>query len=156
MNTFSIHRLTSCDTQGGLQVVQRFKGGASDTERMRRLLLADDHYLVIARDDATGEVIGFAWAYKLQRLAGKPWSLFLYEIEVADDHRRRGIGRALIGFLRDVADTADPPMEMFVLTNHSNHGAVAFYTCTGGIVEESDALLFVYPADDETSTSGIK
>jgi hypothetical protein len=35
--------------------------------------------------------------------------------------------------------------ELFVLTRRSNRAAVELYTATGGIIENEDDLLFVYP-----------
>ena len=66
---------------------------------------------------------------------------------MAEEFRRKGIGTALIGFILDVA--RQEGIETFVFTNHANEGAVAFYEHTGGVIENGDDLLFVYPAAGE-------
>jgi ribosomal protein S18 acetylase RimI-like enzyme len=87
-------------------------------------------------------VVGFLWAHRLDRLPeGRP-HFFIYEIDVLQEHQRRGIGRKLIEATLSVARQNDA--ETFVLTNRSNQQAVRFYRATGGEVESSDDLLFVY------------
>ena len=69
--------------------------------------------------------------------------MFIYEIEVAEPHQRKGAGTALINHIRTLAQE-HLMFEMFVFTNRSNTTACAFYTSTGGQIEEGDELMFVY------------
>ena len=69
--------------------------------------------------------------------------MFIYEIEVAPKHQRKGIGTALINFVLDIV-RKEKMYSAFVFTNHSNEGAVAFYKSTGAVIENGDDLLFYY------------
>jgi predicted N-acetyltransferase YhbS len=57
--------------------------------------LADQHVLHWVAEDG-GTVVGHLLCYLQRRRAGESLQLMLYEIGVRDDHRRQGIGRALI------------------------------------------------------------
>jgi ribosomal protein S18 acetylase RimI-like enzyme len=59
-------------------------------------------------------------------------------------HRRQGVGAALLSFMRTLAEQQGM-REVFVFTTRSNRAAVEFYTATGGLAENGDDLLFVYP-----------
>ena len=72
--------------------------------------------------------------------------LFLYSLGVLPQHRRLGVGTALLSFLRTLAESAGM-RELFVFTTRSNVDAVEFYKASGGIMENSDDLLFVFPTD---------
>ena len=67
-----------------------------------------------------------------------------YEVEVAPEFQRQGIGSALIDHILAIARRDG--IETFVFTNHSNKAGVEFYKSTGGIIENGDDLLFVYPS----------
>jgi ribosomal protein S18 acetylase RimI-like enzyme len=92
--------------------------------------LADDHtHLFVAyRAD---EPIGFVVANELLHRHTFPRMLLVYEIGVRDDHRRRGVGKALLDAVRALAIERDIP-EGFVLTNESNGPAMALYAAAGG------------------------
>jgi ribosomal protein S18 acetylase RimI-like enzyme len=107
-----------------------------------RDLLSDPANILLVAESA-GKVIGFAWAHGLGRLAQERQHLFQYEIEVDARHQRKGCGRELMNALLSEADSRQA--EVFVLTNHSNPGAVSFYKSLGGVPKNGDDLLFVYP-----------
>jgi ribosomal protein S18 acetylase RimI-like enzyme len=148
---FAVRRLASDDVGVGRAVVRRFKGEAGSAERMRTLLGWDDHLLLVAEAPGPGgDVIGFCWAYRLQRLAGAASHVFLYENEVAPAHRRQGVGTALVRLLLSLANW-DTSAEVFVLTSRANAAAVALYQGTGAIIEGAgDDLCFVYPPNPRT------
>jgi len=88
-------------------------------------LLADDRTVFVAAFD--GEVpVGFAFGYVLPRRHGRPTMFFVYEIEVDERYRRRGIGRRLMEELLFAHD------EAFVLTDAANEAAMALYGSLGG------------------------
>jgi aminoglycoside 3-N-acetyltransferase I len=125
---FAVRRLARDDVGVGRAVVRRFKGEAGGAERMRTRLGRDDHLLLVAEAPGPGgDVIGFCWAYRLQRLAGGAASHdFLYEIEVAPTHRRQGVGTALVRLLLCLANRG-AAAEVFVLTSRANGVAAALY-----------------------------
>ena len=109
---------------------------------MGKFLNNPSNFLAVA--EADGAIAGFILAHHIDSMKQEAAAMFIYEIEVQEEHRRKGVGAALISHLRAVADQRQM-FEMFVLTNHSNKGAVAFYQATGGQIEEGDELMFVYP-----------
>ncbi|HKC63312.1 MAG TPA: GNAT family N-acetyltransferase, partial [Pyrinomonadaceae bacterium] len=69
--------------------------------------------------------------------------MFLYEIEVAASHQRRGIARALIKELEHICKDG-AFKSMFVFTNESNFPAMELYAATGAKRENTDDVMFVY------------
>jgi ribosomal protein S18 acetylase RimI-like enzyme len=92
------------------------------------------HYVVAFVD---GEPAGYALAYLLRRRRLPERSLFLYDIEVVEAHRRRGVGRRLMEELSLIAQ-AESATEGFVITSRSNEAARALYRSAGGLDENSD------------------
>lgn len=122
------------------RLVEQFKNGALSEDYLAGILSNPANFLFVALLDEAA--VGFLWAHRLDRLPEERPHFFIYEIEVLQDHQRRGIGRKLIESILAVARQQDA--ETFVLTNHSNNNAVHFYRGTGGKVESGDDLLFVY------------
>jgi ribosomal protein S18 acetylase RimI-like enzyme len=109
--------------------------GPGDEEVIRRLaegtpqtaLLADNRTIFLAAFEGD-EPVGFVFGYDLPRRHGAPSILFVYELEIVESHRRRGIASALMRELRRVSGTA----EAFVLTEPGNDAANALYESLGG------------------------
>jgi N-acetylglutamate synthase-like GNAT family acetyltransferase len=139
MNT---RKLETSDAPIARSLVKQFHGRDVSTEYMAKWLGNAANYLLIA--EAGGQVVGRLSAHAIDSLEREATAIFIYEIDVEADYRRRGVGAALIAHIRQIADE-QKMFETFVLTNHSNVGAVAFYHATGGEVEEGDELMFVYP-----------
>lgn len=96
-------------------------------------LLYDERTIfLVAFED--GEPIGFAFGYVLPRRHGKRTTLFVYEVEVDAQHRRRGVATQL---MRRLASEAGAD-ESFVLTEPGNDPANALYRSLGGT--RSDAV----------------
>jgi aminoglycoside 3-N-acetyltransferase I len=122
-------------------VVRCFAAKDVSLEYLGRFLANPANYLIVAHVES--EPVGFLLAYALERLKEESHKMFIYEIEVAEGYRRKGIGTALIGYVRDIVKRKKMA-NAFVFTNHSNEDAVAFYKSTGAEVEGGDDLLFVY------------
>jgi aminoglycoside 3-N-acetyltransferase I len=93
-------------------------------------LLADPRTLMLVAFDGARPV-GFVLAHELPRRHGVRAKLFVYEMDVAETHRRRGIGSALLGRLADLARERGIPAG-FVLTEPDNGPANALYRSAGG------------------------
>ncbi len=144
MNT---RRLEPCNADLARTLVEKFHGRVVSTEYMAKFLSNPSNFLLIAEgetEEGETELIGFLSAHRLDSLEQEAEAMFIYEIDVEARHRRQGAGAALITHIRRIADERQM-FELFVLTNHFNEGAVAFYKATGGQVEEGDELMFVYP-----------
>ncbi|HZQ82476.1 MAG TPA: GNAT family N-acetyltransferase [Gaiellaceae bacterium] len=120
--------------------------GPGDEHVVRRLadrepqtaLLADDR-TVFAAAFAGEEPVGFAFGYVLPRRHGRPEMFFVYELEVDEGYRRRGIGKRLMEELLAGHD------EAFVLTEPDNDAANALYASLGGTRVETVMWDFELP-----------
>lgn len=89
--------------------------------------LADRNVLHwVAEDD--GAVVGHVLCYLERRRAGDASQLLLYEIEVRESHRRRGVGRLLIAAMEEWM-RANGVHDVWVLAD--NAGAEEFYAACG-------------------------
>ena len=66
----------------------------------------------------------------------------LYEIEVVESQRRRGIGRSLLEALIQTC-RGEGVVKVWAVTNRSNRPAVAFYSNTGAEVDAADDTVTV-------------
>lgn len=73
----------------------------------------------------------------------KGTEMFLYELAVDEDHRRRGVGTALCTALRDLA-TARGCYDMWVLTDDDNEAALGTYRGSGA-TESSSHVMLTWP-----------
>ncbi len=138
MNTRQLHPSDALLAQS---VVSQFHERSVSAYYSERFLTNPANYLLVA--EANGEVIGFLSAHSLDSIEREAAAMFIYEIEVSQEHRRKGARRALINHIRAIAQKSNM-FEMFVFTSHSNTTACAFYQSTGGQTEEGDELMFVY------------
>jgi aminoglycoside 3-N-acetyltransferase I len=95
-----------------------------------RELLDDPHAIVLVAFDGDEEV-GFVLAHDLPRRHGNLRQLFVYEVDIAESHRRCGIGRALLERLAEFGIR-----ETFVLTEPDNEAANGLYESIGGTRSE--------------------
>ena len=97
-------------------------------------LLADPRTLMLVAFDADRPV-GFVLAHELPRRHDHPAQLFVYEVDVAGSHRRRGIGTVLLRRLARLARERGIPAG-FVLTEPDNGAANALYRGAGGATSQ--------------------
>ncbi len=142
----TVRRLREGDEQAAVRVVEDLKfrmdevvGIRVDPDYMRAFLADDRHYFVAAY--VAEEPAGYIFGYRLSRFDGRPPMVFVYEVAVAEGHRRRGIGRALIEEVKRLA-REDGCRTMFVPTNRSNEAAMALYRAAGGEEGDADATAF--------------
>ncbi len=116
---------------GDEEVVRSFAtyDGPGDPEG----LLADSRSLMLVALDGE-QPVGFVLAHELPRRHGDASTLFVYEIEVAETHRRRGIAAALLERLAELARERGIAAG-FVLTEPDNGPANALYREAGGATE---------------------
>ena len=96
-------------------------------------LLADPRTLLVVAFDAERPV-GFVLAHELPRRHGDRAKLFVYEVDVTESHRRRGIASALLARLGGLARERGIRTG-FVLTEPDNGPANALYRDVGGATE---------------------
>jgi aminoglycoside 3-N-acetyltransferase I len=120
--------------------IRRLRRDDSSVLVEHRELLDDPHAIFLVAFDGDEEV-GFVLAHDLPRRRGGARQLFVYEVEVAESHRRRGIGRALLEHLAELGIR-----EAFVLTEPDNEAANGLYESVGGI--RSDAVMWDFEFGD--------
>ena len=103
----------------------RFRG----QERVTPFVEAPGALAFVAVEDA-GDVIGWCWGYHLVRPDAPPM-LYLHELEVAEEHRRDGHGRALLDAFM-AAGKAAGATKMFLSTARANEPARRLYEALGG------------------------
>lgn len=84
-----------------------------------------------------GTLVGFLLCYLERRRAGASRQLLVYEIGVRAEHRRRGVGRALVEAMREWMAQHDVT-EAWVLAD--NPGAEAFYGACGFVRDEEQPV----------------
>lgn len=124
-------------------LIARFHGISASGAIVAQALADPANLLLVA--EAGEEILGFAWCHWLTRLGHDRPQLFLYELEVDEAHRRKGIGTELVQAVLDEARGRQA--KAFVFTNHSNLAARALYARMGGRIKNpgGDDLLFVFP-----------
>ncbi len=103
-------------------------GGDPDPAAIEQFLADRNCMLIVAVED--GAVLGTLDGYALRRPHARRPEFLLYEIDVVAEHRRRGIGRALIDAFADEARRRDAE-NIWVLTHRSNDAAAALYRACG-------------------------
>jgi len=113
------------------------------TPKAMRLFLANPlNYLLLAVD---GErVIGYLFAYELQRPDREQSMMFLYDITVLKEYREKGAGTALVERLKSLCNDKHI-LKMFVPTSRSNTAAVSLYQKTGAMIStDTDAVTLTW------------
>jgi aminoglycoside 3-N-acetyltransferase I len=103
----------------------------------------DRSFHVVAYDD--GEQVGFVYVHDLPRRDGRRQFL-LYDVEVVESYRRRGIASRLMQRVAEAARERGVD-EAFVLTEPDNDAANALYESLRGVRSEVVMWDFAY-ADD--------
>jgi ribosomal protein S18 acetylase RimI-like enzyme len=136
-----VRRLKAKDAKTAVALVEQFAGKAVSSEYLKEFLASPTNYLIVA--EIENNLAGFLLAHALQRLKQESHKMFIYEIDVGETYRRKGVGTALIQYILEIV-RQEKMMNAFVFTSHSNKGAVEFYKSTGGRIANGDDLMFVY------------
>jgi aminoglycoside 3-N-acetyltransferase I len=94
-----------------------------------RLLARPDFWVLAALDH--GHVVGGLTAHTLMMTAYEGAEVFIYDIAVTLEHRRRGFGRRLVDGVRNEA-TSLGIQTVFVPADDEDTEALEFYTALGG------------------------
>ncbi len=99
--------------------------GAPPSDAYCRDLLADRNIILLVAVDVD-RVVGGIGAYVLRKFEQERSEVYLYDLAVAEEHRRRGIASALIAELRRIARETGAWM-VFVQGDQEDEPAIAFY-----------------------------
>lgn len=98
-----------------------------------------DEYLngLLAREDfiplaaiADGKVVGGLAAYVLQKFEQERSEIYIYDLAVLEEYRRRGIATGLINKLREIASEIGAWI-IFVQADHGDDPAIKLYESLG-------------------------
>jgi ribosomal protein S18 acetylase RimI-like enzyme len=109
-------------------------------DETRRFLEDDRHHLILGYLDE--RPAGFVSAVEIFHPDKRP-ELFLNEIGVAEDARRRGVARTLIEELKALGRERGCAA-IWVLTDEGNEAAMALYRGTGGQWDGDQTVMFEY------------
>lgn len=135
-----IHRLRTKDVDWLLRSPDLFDDPADP--RASRLYLSDPaNVFLLASED--GRAAGFLRGTEMRQPHTHRPQMFLYEIAVLPEFRRRGVARSLIRWLLAYCRRRGFD-EVFVFTSPNNRAAVRLYRSTGGVTETDADRMFVY------------
>lgn len=147
MTNIEIKKLDSSDVHLAEELILMFgfsEGSRhqiySSTEYVRKMLAKDDFHVIVALEN--DKLVGGLTAYEMMMFKRETTEMFLYEIEVAEDFQRKGIGKALIEFLKKICEEKGI-VEIFVGTEDDNFAARKLYSSTGGEADE-ETVWFYY------------
>ena len=100
------------------------------------------NYLILAYEN--GNVVGVIEAYNLQKFDWRNNEMLLYSIEVKKKYRKKGIAKAMLLKLREIA-IKEGSHEIWVLTDKNNVAAKNLYKSLGIKTVESEQIMFNYP-----------
>jgi aminoglycoside 3-N-acetyltransferase I len=150
--TIQIRRLTPDDADilralnrlfaGAFDEPESYASAPPDSAYLRSLLAGDTFIAVVAVDEGT--VVGGLAAYELRKFEQRRSEIYIYDLAVAETHRRQGIATALIQALKGEAARRGAWV-IYVQADHGDDPAIALYTKLG--VRE-DVLHFDIPVPD--------
>lgn len=109
-----------------------------------REVLGRPHVVVLVAA-AAGEVVGGLVAYELEKLEQARREVYIYDLAVAEAHRRKGIATALIGALGGIAARRGAWV-MYVQADYVDPPAIALYEKLGAREEVLHFDIPVTPA----------
>jgi len=136
--SLSVRRLGSTDIEAMRDLNALYAEAFGDHETYRRDT-PDDMWLarhlgretiILLIAEREGAIIGGLTAYELPKLEAARSEIYLYDLAVAETHRRRGVATALIAELQHIAaDTG--AWSVFVQADYVDPPAIALYTKLG-------------------------
>jgi aminoglycoside 3-N-acetyltransferase I len=92
-------------------------------------LLGEKHFIVLVAKDRT-KVVGGLVAYVLQKFEQKRSEIYIYDLAVAKEHRRKGIAKTLIAKLGNIGKTLGAYV-IFVQADQEDEPAIKLYESVG-------------------------
>jgi aminoglycoside 3-N-acetyltransferase I len=136
--TYSIHQLTCESVTLMPSLLTMFGQAFNDVDTYEsqqpdetyfRHLLASDYFIAIAALES-GEVIGGLAAYELKKFEQQRSEIYIYDLAVAENHRRKGIATELIDKLKKIAANRGAYV-IFVQADLEDTPAINLYTKLG-------------------------
>jgi aminoglycoside 3-N-acetyltransferase I len=104
-------------------------GAAPPAEGYLQALLAKEHVIAVVAL-AANKVAGGLVAYELDNFERERREVYIYDLAVAREHRRKGVATALIEHLREIAGVRGAWV-IYVQADHGDDPAIALYEKLG-------------------------
>lgn len=141
MQNFTVRKLEASDTQIAWQLAKELQGDAPAKQEALFELLSDDRTIVLAAFENKVPV-GYLVAYAFPSLSGGRHA-YLYDIEVAPNMRRHGIGKRFVALLCDICKSKGVN-SIWVGSSLTNEPACALWTRTGATRVSDQYVEFSY------------
>jgi len=135
----TVERLQEGDEEKAQVVAGRLCGSPGGRDKLARFLADDNNILLVCYLE--DEPVGFALAYRLERIDARAPMLYLHELDVATKHHRKGVGRALVNELKQIC-AEQHLSKLFVMTTRSNAPAANLFEASGGMVSAADDVMY--------------
>lgn len=124
-----ITRMTAAGASAAAHSISRIRPGLQiNFEGLDRALRKDDFVLLVATQD--GHTAGYLHGALLHRPDGELMFL-IYDVEVAEEHRRHGVATALVNQARRMSANRGA-VETWLVTEDDNEEAQELYSYLGG------------------------
>jgi aminoglycoside 3-N-acetyltransferase I len=135
---FSIRRLEPGDTALCRALNAMFGEAFGDAEAYASTPPRDDYFETLLRKEHViplvaidnGAVIGGLVAYELDKFEQARREIYIYDLAVAETHRRQGVATALIARLGEIASSRGAWV-IYVQADYGDDPAIALYTKLG-------------------------
>ncbi|HTQ04444.1 MAG TPA: AAC(3)-I family aminoglycoside N-acetyltransferase [Polyangiaceae bacterium] len=136
--TYSFERLTAADAPDFTALLRVFGDAFGDAETYGGAVPSPAYLSgflgrpqnVVLVGKSGGEVVGGLVAYVLEKFERERSEIYIYDLAVAEAHRRRGIARNLIELLRSVSRELGAYV-IYVQADYGDDAAIALYTSLG-------------------------
>ena len=108
--------------------LETYQGAVPPDDYLQSLLAAPHFLVVVARHG--DEVIGGLAAYELQKFERDRREIYIYDLAVATEHRRKGVATGLIARLQRIARERGAYV-IFVQADRGDAPAIALYESLG-------------------------
>jgi len=108
--------------------MESYQGHVPSEKYLRSLLTKSDFIVVVAT--AEDQVVGGLAAYVLEKFEQERREIYIYDLAVQEQHRRRGIATKLIDFLRHIARESGAYV-IYVQADKGDEAAIKLYESIG-------------------------
>ena len=105
-----------------------YEGAQPSDDSLRRLLGGETMVAMVASRDE--RVVGGLVAYVLDKFERQRREVYIYDLAVAEPHRRKGVARALIARLKEIAERIGAYV-IYVQADLGDDPAIALYSMLG-------------------------
>jgi ribosomal protein S18 acetylase RimI-like enzyme len=141
MNDFTVVRLSKNDVSIASELGTRVLGEPAVAEARLVELLDDERNIVLAALHE-GAAVAYLIAYCFPSLSGEKL-VYLYDIEILDAFRRRGIGGQMVSALKDICRSKGVN-SIWVGSSQTNVAACALWSSTGAERGSDRFVEFIY------------